>query len=128
MANDLVHFAVHADDCERAMRFYEGVFGWRFEAWGPPGFWLIRTSPGGAVGGALQERREPVSGRGMIGFECTIGVEDVAAIASAIRSAGGTVTMEPYLIEGVGTLIQFEDTEGNRVCAMQYVGGAKPCD
>lgn len=127
MPNDLAHFAIHADDCERAKTFYETVFGWRFEPWGPPGFWLIRTSPG-AVGGALQKRQQPVSGQGMTGFECTIGVDDVSAIASAINDAGGKVTMKPYLIEGVGTLIQFDDTEGNKVCAMQYIGGANRCE
>jgi len=127
MPNDLAHFAIHADDCERAKDFYAAVFGWSFEPWGPPGFWLIRTSPG-TVGGSLQKRQEPVSGEGMIGFECTIGVEDVAAIAAAIERAGGKVTMKPYLIEGVGTLIQFKDTEGNKACAMQYLGGSNRCE
>ena len=32
VANDVQHFAVAADDVERARRFYEAVFGWRFEA------------------------------------------------------------------------------------------------
>lgn len=124
MPNDLAHFAIHADDCERAKRFYETVFGWQFRPWGPPGFWLIETSPPmgerRAVGGSLQQRRQPVTGRGMIGFECTIGVGDVRAIASAVERAGGRIVLQPYLIEGVGTLIQFEDTEGNAVSAMEY--------
>ena len=37
MPNDVAHFAIHADDCQRAKRFYEEVFGWTFEPWGPPG-------------------------------------------------------------------------------------------
>ena len=36
MPNDVAHFAIHADDCQRAKRFYEEVFGWTFEPWGPP--------------------------------------------------------------------------------------------
>lgn len=124
MPNDLAHFAIHADDCERAKRFYETVFGWQFQPWGPPGFWLIQTTKG-AVGGALQQRQHAVSGRGMIGFECTIGVEDVRATASAVEKAGGTVVMKPFLIERVGTLIQFQDTEGNSVSAMQYEKGVR---
>jgi predicted enzyme related to lactoylglutathione lyase len=56
----------------------------------------------------------------MIGYECTIAVENAAATAAAIRAHGGTVTMEPFEIEGVGTLVMFEDTEGNVVGAMQY--------
>ena len=122
MPNDVAHFAIHADDCERAKRFYESVFGWTFEPWGPPGFWRIHTGPDG-IHGALQERREPVEGRGMIGFECTIGVEDVEAIAAAVERHGGRVTLQPFEIQGVGRLIHFEDTEGNVVGAMQYEPG-----
>jgi uncharacterized protein len=125
MPNDLAHFAIHADDCERAKRFYETVFDWKFQPWGPPGFWLIETSKG-AVGGSLQQRQHPVNGRGMIGFECTIGVADVRAIAAAIEKAGGTVHMKPFVIERVGTLIQFQDTESNSVAAMQYERSARP--
>lgn len=120
MPNDIAHFAIHADDCHRAKAFYEKTFGWTFVPWGPPNFWLIHTSPGAAVHGALQERRTPVSGRGMVGYECTIAVENAEATARAIRTNGGTVTMEPFLIESVGTLVMFEDTEGNVVGAMQY--------
>ncbi len=124
MPNDLAHFAIHADDCQRAKSFYETVFGWTFEPWGPPEFWRIHTSPGG-VFGALQKRSEPVSGKGMIGYECTIAVDDVAAIATAIEAHGGKVTMTAFMLEGVGTLIKFEDTEGNVVGAMQYVDGVR---
>lgn len=119
MPNDIVHFAIHADDCLRAKAFYENAFGWTFEPWGPPNFWRIHTSPE-AIHGALQERRTPVSGGGMIGFECTVGVEDVQKTAAQVEEHGGKVTMPPFEIEGVGTLIMFEDTEGNTVGAMQY--------
>ena len=123
MPNDIAHFAIHADDCRRARTFYEQVFGWTFEPWGPPDFWRIQTSPG-AVNGALQRRREPLSGAGMRGYECTISVADVAATAAAIAAHGGTITLPPFLIEGVGTLLMFRDTEGNAAGAMQYVAGA----
>jgi uncharacterized protein len=125
MPNDITHFAIHADDCHRAKAFYEQVFGWRFEPWGPPDFWLIHTSPD-AVQGSLQKRQHPVSGRGMVGYECTIAVENVHAIASAIEKAGGKVTMKPFVIEQVGTLIHFDDTEGNTACAMQYDKRIRP--
>lgn len=128
MPNDLAHFAIHADDCARAKSFYETVFGWRFQPWGPPDFWLIQTSPG-AVGGALQKRQKPLPpapARAMTGFECTIAVENVQATAAAITRAGGTITMAPFVIERVGTLIHFEDTEGNTVAAMQYERSVRP--
>ncbi len=125
MPNNLAHFAIHATDCQRAKAFYETVFQWKFEPWGPPGFWLIQTSPG-AVGGSLQKRQHPVAGRGLIGYECTISVEQVQATAAAIEQAGGKILMKPFTIERVGTVVHFEDTEGNFVCAMQYEQGLLP--
>ena len=123
MANNVVHFAIHADDCERAMAFYAGVFGWRFNAWGPPGFFQVHTGtedePG--IDGALHGRGEPLTGGGMRGFECTISVDDLDAIRQAVMDHGGTITLEPFEIPTVGRLITFLDTEGNTCNAMRYL-------
>ena len=40
MANAVVHFEIFASKVERARKFYERVFGWQFEAVGPPDFYL----------------------------------------------------------------------------------------
>ena len=53
--NSLAHFAINADDVERARKFYEKVFGWKFNSWGPPGFYMIEAT-GSAVLGSLQGR------------------------------------------------------------------------
>ena len=122
MANNLKHFAVHADDVNRARNFYERAFGWQFTAWGPPGFFLIKTSnEGHAVQGALQGRREIVKGKPMFGFECTLSVESIDDTIAAVEANGGKIVMPKFQIPTVGTLIFFEDTEGNVVGAMQYV-------
>jgi uncharacterized protein len=122
----VAHFAIHADDLARAKRFYNAVFGWRFEAWGPPDFYMIKTAEGGDPGmlGSLQKRSEPIDGKGMIGFECTIAVADVDAAAAKIVEAGGTLVMPRITIGTVGHLIRFRDTEGNRVGAMEYDASA----
>ena len=117
MANHVNHFAIHADDVERARAFYEACFGWTFTAWGPPEFYLIE---GAGIRGALQRRRTPVTGDGMIGFECTIGVDDVDATAAAVEEHGGKVVMQKMQIPSVGWLIHFQDTEGNLAGAMKY--------
>jgi predicted enzyme related to lactoylglutathione lyase len=120
--NNISHFAIHADDLDRAKAFYEKVFGWMFSPWGPPGFWMIRTGteadPG--IHGSLQKRREPVAGRGVVAFECTITVEDVDAIAAAVVKHGGKIVTPKMHIPTVGWLVQFHDPEGNVVCAMRY--------
>ena len=71
----------------------------------------------------MQKRRVPVSGSGMTGYECTIGVEDIKATVASIEAAGGKIVFPPFLIEHVGTVVQFEDTEGNHASVMQYLEG-----
>jgi predicted enzyme related to lactoylglutathione lyase len=41
MAPTLKHFSINADDIARARRFYEKIFGWTFQPWGPPDFYMI---------------------------------------------------------------------------------------
>ena len=123
MPNNIVHFAVHADDVERAKGFYGSVFGWQFEDWGPPEFYRVRTGteedPG--VRGALQKRRgQSADQPPMIGYECTIGVEDLDATAAAVEKHGGKVVMSKFQIPGVGWLIFFRDTEDNVVGAIRF--------
>jgi len=116
------HFDVHADDLPRARRFYETVFEWKFNPWGPPDFFLIATGkeddPG--IHGALTKRRSHVEGKPMFGYECTISVANVDETAAAIETNGGQVILPKTCINSVGWIIQFLDTEGNVVCAMQY--------
>ncbi|MDB5071318.1 MAG: hypothetical protein JWM87_2429 [Candidatus Eremiobacteraeota bacterium] len=116
--NAVAHFAINADDVERARGFYESVFGWHFHAWGPPNFYQIQA--GGPPEGALQGRRELIPGVRTIGYECTVSVEDLGATLDAVRAAGGTVVMEPVTIPTVGDLAFVEDTEGNVVGVMRY--------
>lgn len=111
------HFSINAGDVQRAKAFYETVFSWDFEPWGPPDFYLIANA---GVGGALQGRREIVPGARMLGVEATMAVDDVAAASAGIERAGGEVVGGPYHIETVGTLIWFRDTEGNLAGAMRY--------
>ncbi len=117
------HFAINADDMERARQFYGNVFGWRFDAWGPPGFFMINTgdSQASAPMASLQQRRELVPGLKLNAFECTIAVdEDVDRVAAAVKANGGRVLMEKAVIPGVGELIFFQDSEGNVAGAMRY--------
>ena len=121
MAN-VAHFAINADDMTRAKRFYEKAFGWTFSAWGPPGFYQIKTGDDGGAGvmGALQQRRELLPGQRTIGYECTIAVASIDATAKAVLASGGKTVLEKSIIVGVGALMFFQDTEGNVFGAIQF--------
>ncbi|MEP6495520.1 MAG: VOC family protein [bacterium] len=122
MTNNLSGFAIHADDVARCRRFYEAVFGWRFEPWGPPEFYIVHTGnetqPG--VQGLMHKRQEPRGVGGPNCFECTIAVDDLDAITKAIATNGGRILMDKAPIPTVGVLTKFEDTEGNVLGAMAY--------
>jgi predicted enzyme related to lactoylglutathione lyase len=117
MSNDVDFFAINADEVPRARQFYQTVFGWEFEPWGPPGFYLIATARNaeGSHSGALQERRELVSGQKMTGFECTITVDNIDQTIRAIEANGGRLAAPKFHIPTVGTCAYFLDTEGNVV-------------
>jgi len=121
MPNNVDFFAINADDVPRARRFYEGVFNWSFEPWGPPGFYLIDTGkePAGAIRGALQERRELAPKQKMIGFECTITVTNIDQAIRAIEANGGSLAAPKSHIPTVGTVAYFFDTEGNVAAVIQ---------
>ena len=42
--NRPIHFEIPVEKPERAIKFYEKVFGWKFERWnGPMEYWNIST-------------------------------------------------------------------------------------
>jgi len=115
MPNNLSFFAINADNVPRARKFYETVFGWSFEPWGPPGFYLIDTGKEQTAPfrGGLQERRELAPGQKMVGFECTIAVANIDHAIRAIEANGGRIAAPKFHIPTVGTVAYFFDTEGN---------------
>ena len=121
--SQVAHYAINADDVKRAMRFYERVFAWKFQAYGPPGFYMVDEQSAKttvSLRGSLQKRREIVSGVPMRGFECTISVKDIDATAAAIEKNGGKIVMQICTLAGIGRLLFFQDPEGNIAGAMQY--------
>lgn len=125
MTGTFRHFAINASDVQRAKAFYEKTFGWEFKPWGPPNFYQIWNAGQGVLG-ALHERREVVPGKPMFGFEATVQVEDIRATLKAVEAAGGRVLAPPYLIQGVGEIAYFEDSEGNICGVGQYAPGVWP--
>ncbi len=118
----VVHFEIHAGDPERAVAFYQKVFGWRFQKWdGPMPYWVIATGskdePG--IDGGLLPRRGEIDGEAVIAYVCTASVDSVDASAVEVEAAGGRVVVPKQAIPGVGWLVYAKDTEGNVFGMMQ---------
>jgi uncharacterized protein len=121
MPNPLRHFSIGCDDVERGRTFYEHVFGWQIEPWGPPDYYLILPEfPNRSVTGDLYQRQNRGEADGRHGFVCTFGVEDLKPIVTAVVAHGGSIEDSEFRIEGVGNLVYIRDTEGNRVGVMRY--------
>jgi predicted enzyme related to lactoylglutathione lyase len=120
-AGTVAHFAVNADDLDASRAFYEQVLGWRFEPWGPPEFYKIRTSDDASPGplGALQGRRT-FDDAAAAPVEITVAVDDVAACCAAAVTAGGRVVMAATIIAGVGELAFVADPSGTPIGLMRY--------
>jgi predicted enzyme related to lactoylglutathione lyase len=113
----VVHFEIHADDVDRAERFYRDVFGWDVQrfAGGAVDYRLVTTGPPTEPGidGAITQRRASAQGAGIIAFVCTVQVDDLAETAGRIAAAGGLQVVDPETIPEVGRVAYYQDTEGN---------------
>ncbi len=126
MANSIVHFEIFATDVERAREFYENVFGWTFEAGGPPDFYLIATGPNtdpGLTQGLIAKRRGPAAQGPLNAFRITISVKSATETMALIEQAGGKLRSAAIEIPQVGKVLEVADTEDNVFCILQYVPG-----
>lgn len=127
MKNKLTHFAIHIDDMQRAKKFYDGVFDWGFNSYGPDDFLQIKAdkSENGELIGAMQSRKYSPINEKIIGLECSIGVENIDEIIEKVKSNGGQVLLAKTTIPYVGWVAKFLDTEGNLICGIQYDKSAR---
>jgi len=123
----VIHFEIHADDTDRAERFYTGLFGWAAQRYGGPvDYRLLSTGSDDQVGinGAILRRQGPGPGDGqpVSSFVCTIQVDSIEETERAVPEAGGAQVVERMDVPGVGLLAYFKDTEGNIFGALQPAG------
>src|SRR5438067_34709 len=111
----VVHFEIHAEDPQRAIAFYQTLFGWEFSNWGGQDYWLIKTGDDSAPGinGGLLPRRGAIDGQSVIAYVCTVDVPSVDEYTAKIEAGGGQIALPKMPIPGVGWLAYGKDTEGN---------------
>ena len=106
----VIHFEINADNPEKAVKFYEKVFGWKISKWkGPVDYWTILTGekdqPG--IDGAIMKRMD--KGTTFL----FVDVPSVDEFLKKIVKAGGKIVTEKTAIPSVGYSAYVKDTEGN---------------
>jgi predicted enzyme related to lactoylglutathione lyase len=125
--NQLSYFEIHADDIERARKFYSDVFGWRFELDPsiPEEYWRIFTD--GLMGGLLKRHSPaPIGGQyGRNAFVSSMMVQDFDDMEKKIVDGGGKVVLLKFAVPGKCWQGYFIDTEGNMFGLFQVDENAK---
>ena len=126
--NRVIHFEIHADNPQRAIAFYQSLFGWQFHKWdGPMDYWMIVTGPNEQKGinGGLIKRQGTIDGTAVIAYVCTVDTENLDAATAKATQLGGQIVVPRMPIPAIGWLAYAKDTEGNIFGMMQADVGAK---
>lgn len=125
----VIHFEIHADEPQRAIRFYNSVFGWEFLKFpnAITDYWVVKTGDASQPGidGGLLQRDIHFEGVGTTAFVCTIAVADLDVYLMKVNTSGGQLARERMAVSGVGWLAYCKDTEGNLFGMMQADAAAK---
>jgi predicted enzyme related to lactoylglutathione lyase len=119
----VVHFGIPVDDPERAVAFYQNVFGWEINKWdGPQEYWLATTGPDTEPGinGGLTRRQSA----GDVTAN-TIDVPSVDEFVAKVTQNGGELVLPKTALPGIGYMAFCRDTEGNAFGLMESDPSAK---
>jgi uncharacterized protein len=132
MPNRVAHFEIHADEPDRAVKFYTDVFGWKITKWegGQMEYWMVETGgreePGltseasakeVGINGGIIRRPCPASKEnvGLNAYCCTIVIDDYDKAMKAVLENGGKEAMPKFALKGMAWQGYFIDPEGNTV-------------
>ena len=134
MKNRVVHFEIYADDLERAKKFYKDVFDQEYVDWsgvtGTP-YWGILTAPMDSkepgINGGLMKRQggAPLGGEAVVGYVCTVQVENIDETIEKIENAGGILALAKMSLGGMAWQAYYKDKEGNIFGVHQVIKAEK---
>jgi uncharacterized protein len=125
--NRVYYFEMPVEDFDRAITFYERVFGWKITKTQRPSgpYYSVTTGdeskPG--INGSFFKKEE-----GWASISNVINVQDIDECIVRLEKLGGEIIFPKTIINGVGYLAYFKDTEGNTFGMMQNDPKAKSKD
>ena len=121
------YFEMPVEDFDRAIKFYETVFGWKVTKSDRPSgpYYSVKTGddskPG--INGSFFKKEE-----GWSSISNVINVDNIDICIEKLQELGGAIIFPKTTINGVGYLAYFKDTEGNTFGMMQNDSEAKSKD
>ena len=118
----LVHFEIPASDPEKTRRFYEQLFGWKFNKMpsGDMDYWMISHKNAGeneTMGGLYKKRM------GETGYINYFGVANIDQSLSKATSLGAKVVHAKEEIPGMGYFAIIQDPSNNTFAFFQSARG-----
>ena len=114
--NPIVYVEIPVTDLERASRFYEEVFQFSLKSTMVDGYSMAlfpaATGSSGASGALVKGDVYIPSKSGPIVY---FGTENIDRALERVRKAGGKVLYPEKRLDGIGSIAEFEDSEGNRI-------------
>ena len=104
--NQIDYIELPASEIEKTKTFYNSVFGWKFEDYGPD----YTSFHDGRIGGGFA-KDSPAAGRGILLVIYSI---DLDAVQQKIKAAGGRIVRETFSFPG-GRRFHFADPNGNEL-------------
>ena len=120
VSNPVFHFEIPVTDMERAVAFYENVFGIKLrrdlvDGYDMAFFARDDNSPGASGALAKGDVYRPSLDGSIVYFD----VSDIDETLGRVVAAGARVLYEKTDIGDAGFVAEFEDTEGNRIALTQ---------
>ena len=116
----IVYVEIPVTDLERASRFYEEVFQFSLKSTMVDGYSMAlfpaATGSSGASGALVKGDVYIPSKSGPIVY---FGTENIDRALERVRKAGGKILYPEKRLDGIGSVAEFEDSEGNRIGLME---------
>lgn len=123
MANPVFYFEIPVTDLDRAVRFYEAVFGYRLEPQEVDGYRMAlfpRADDEPGASGALAQGDVYVPAR--TGPVIYFDVPDLDAVLDRAQACGAQLLYPKKDLGAAGWVAEIEDSEGNRIALSSVPG------
>jgi predicted enzyme related to lactoylglutathione lyase len=111
--HSVCHFEWSSTDLERTKKFLEGLFDWKFQAWGDE--YLLFDTPEGPGGGIMKVDKVEIGKSPYIYIE----VDEIEPYLEKVKTLGGSVDTPKTEIPTVGWHAHLVDPDGNIIGLFQ---------